>query len=83
MRKETVCRLCSACCPVSVDIEDDTLVRAERKSFLPPEKRHRCPKLDAAPEIVYSPQRVLTPLIKVRGTTGNRFREAPWACFGP
>jgi anaerobic selenocysteine-containing dehydrogenase len=75
---ETVCRLCSACCPVSVDILDNKLVRAERKSFLPPEKRHRCPKLEAAPEIVYSPERVLKPLIKIKGASGNRVREASW-----
>ena len=76
--RETVCRLCSACCPVSVDILDNKLVRAERKSFLPPEKRHRCPKLEASPEIVYSPERVLKPLIKIKGASGNRFREASW-----
>jgi hypothetical protein len=48
MKKDTVCRLCSACCPVSVEIEDGKLTQAERKSFLPPEKRLKCPKLMAA-----------------------------------
>lgn len=78
MKKDTVCRLCSACCPVSVEIEGGRLISAERKSFLPPEKRLKCPKLMAAPEIVYSPERVLTPLIKRKNASSNTFREASW-----
>jgi anaerobic selenocysteine-containing dehydrogenase len=31
-----------------------------------------------AGEIVYSPERVLKPLIKIKGASGNRFREASW-----
>jgi len=78
IKRETVCRLCSACCPVTVDIRDEKLVRAERKSFLPLEKRLQCPKLNAAAEIVYSPDRVLRPLIKTKGASGDAFREASW-----
>jgi anaerobic selenocysteine-containing dehydrogenase len=78
MKLHTVCRLCSACCPVIVEVEDGKLLGAERKSFLPPEKRLRCPKLAAAPEIVYSPDRVLTPLIRNKGGFGAEFRQASW-----
>jgi len=78
MKHHTVCRLCSACCPVTADIEDGKLVRAERKSFLSPEKRLRCPKLKAAPEIVYAPDRVLTPLIRKKGGSGDDFQTASW-----
>ena len=67
MKSDTVCRLCSACCPVTVDVEDGKLLGAERKSFLPREQRLHCPKLQAAPEIVYAPDRVLKPLIKKKG----------------
>lgn len=78
MIKDTVCRLCSACCPVSVEIENGKLVKAERKSFLPPEKRLKCPKLMAAAEIVYSPNRVLWPLIKRKDPSGDRWDRASW-----
>lgn len=74
MQTHTVCRLCSACCPVTVTLEQGRLVRAERKSLLPPEERLSCPKLSAAAEIVYSPERLLRPLIRNAGG----FREASW-----
>ena len=75
MQSQTVCRFCSACCPVTVTLEAGRLVRAERKSFLPSEKRLQCPKLAAAAEIVYAPDRLLRPLIRTRG---DGFREASW-----
>ncbi len=78
MKQHTVCRLCSACCPVIVDIEDGKLKGAERKSPFPPENRLLCPKLKAAPEIVYAPDRLLTPLIRKKGASGPDFREASW-----
>jgi anaerobic selenocysteine-containing dehydrogenase len=78
MIKDTVCRLCSACCPVAVEIENGKLVKAERKSFLPSEKRLKCPKLMAASEIVYSPDRVLSPLIKRKSASGDVWDRASW-----
>ena len=71
----TVCRLCSACCPVVAEVEGERFIRAERKSFLPPEKRLVCPKLRAAPDIVYSPDRVLQPLIR---NAAGEFQGASW-----
>jgi len=76
MRMDTVCRLCSACCPIEAEVESGRLIAAQRKSFLPPEKSVRCPKLQAAPEIVHSPDRLQTPLIKDRSS--GSFREAGW-----
>jgi anaerobic selenocysteine-containing dehydrogenase len=77
MRYDTVCRLCSACCPIIAEVENGKLLGAERKSFLPADKKILCPKLLAAPEIVYSPQRVLKPLIR-RKDSSEDFREASW-----
>jgi anaerobic selenocysteine-containing dehydrogenase len=59
---------------VTVTLEKGRLVRAERRSFLPPEKRLHCPKLAAAAQIVYAPERLLHPLIRTKGG----FREASW-----
>ncbi|MFP4038142.1 MAG: molybdopterin-dependent oxidoreductase, partial [Desulfobacteraceae bacterium] len=78
MIRDTVCRMCSACCPVSAHIEGGRLVRVERKSFLPPQKRLRCPKLASASEVVYSQERVLRPLIRKPGTAAGAFMEASW-----
>ena len=49
---DTVCRLCSSCCPIEAEVEGDRLIGSRRKSFLDPDKRLPCPKLAAAPEIV-------------------------------
>ena len=77
MKKDTVCRLCSSCCPVIAEIDEDgKLVSAERKSFFPKEKRLHCPRLHCAADIVYSPKRLTTPLIKDKET--DSFREASW-----
>jgi anaerobic selenocysteine-containing dehydrogenase len=73
---DSVCRLCSSCCPIEAEVVDNRLVAARRKSFLSPERRLPCPKLAAAPDIVYSPQRLTTPLI--RKDDGSGFREADW-----
>jgi len=73
---DSVCRLCSSCCPIEAEVVDNRLIAGHRKSFLTPEKRLPCPKLAAAPNIVYSPERLITPLIKKDHGLG--FREAGW-----
>lgn len=78
MEKDTVCRLCSACCPVKVKIENGRLVAAGRKSFLPDDRKIMCPKLQAAPNIVYSPNRLKNPLIKDNSGSGSGFKEVSW-----
>lgn len=76
MKKHTVCRLCSSCCPVEVEVNDDKLVSAKRKSAVEEEKRLHCPKLHAASDIVYSPNRLTQPLI--RDQRDGDFRNASW-----
>jgi anaerobic selenocysteine-containing dehydrogenase len=73
---DTVCRFCSSCCPIEAEVVDGRLIGARRKSFLDPDKRLTCPKLAAAAEIVYSPERLTRPLIKKED--GSGFREAGW-----
>lgn len=76
MVRYTVCRLCSACCPVEASVEGEKLVGAERISFMPANRRLVCPKLKAAPDIVYSKNRILKPLI--RKSRLQDFQETSW-----
>ena len=73
--KATVCRMCSSCCPVEVEVVAGKLVSAQRKSFLDKDKRSPCMKLQAAADIVYSEKRLTTPLIRQEDGT---FRQASW-----
>ena len=75
MKIDTVCRLCSSCCPIRAEVQQGRLIGAERKSKLPHKDRWPCPKLDAAADIVYSPQRLRQPLIRQQD---NGYREASW-----
>ena len=75
MNTHTICRLCSACCPIDAETENGRLISARRKSPLAKEAQLVCPKLDAAPEIVYSPRRILNPLVR---NGKNGFRAASW-----
>jgi anaerobic selenocysteine-containing dehydrogenase len=78
MKKSTVCRLCSSCCPVDVEVEHNRLVSAERRSPLPPGERWPCVKLQAAGEIVHAPDRLKKPLIREEEGVRGKFREASW-----
>lgn len=77
MKKTThsVCRLCSACCPIIVETANGRWVKASRISAVPGEDQLICPKLAAAAEIIYSPERLLHPLIK--GADGC-FQQVGW-----
>ncbi len=74
MKKITVCRLCSACCPVEVEISDGKLLSAKR--ITPFEKVIPCPKLSNTSKIVYSKDRVLKPLL--RKNLNDDFKESYW-----
>ncbi|MEW5736827.1 MAG: molybdopterin-dependent oxidoreductase [Thermodesulfobacteriota bacterium] len=76
MKKHTVCRMCSSCCPVEVTVKDGRLVSARRKTGAGPGAELICPKLAAAAEIVYSPERLKTPL--VRKDRSASFAPASW-----
>ena len=73
--KHTTCGLCSSGCPVLVKTENGLFISAERKA--PPffKKGIICPKLRAAKEIIYSPDRVKTPLIK---NAAGIFKPVSW-----
>ncbi len=75
MKTDTICRLCSSCCPIVAETENNRLISARRKSFLPDDRQLVCPKLKAAADIVYSPERLQKPLIK---NDAGMFQEVSW-----
>ena len=75
MKNDTVCRMCSSCCPVEVEVVAGRLVSARRKSFVAEDKRAPCRKLAAVADIVYSDQRLTTPLVREKG---GELRPATW-----
>ena len=78
MKENTICRLCSSCCPIEVEKENHRLTAAERKSPLSREKKYPCPKLMAAADIVYSPERLKHPLVREKGPGDPHFKETSW-----
>lgn len=75
MKTDTICRFCSSCCPIVAETDKNRLVAARRKSAFPDNQQLTCPKLKAAADIVYSPDRLQKPLIKDRNGT---FQKASW-----
>lgn len=75
MKKITVCRLCSACCPVEVEVSAGQLESATRISSF--ERKIICPKLLHAKKIIYSKDRVLKPLL--RKSLNEDFKEVSWS----
>ena len=64
MKTSTICRLCSACCPVEVDIENGKLVSVQRIKRYSDVIHQICPKAQAAAEIIYSSKRIKHPQIR-------------------
>jgi len=78
-KKYTTCRLCSACCPVEVSLKNNKIVSVERKTSTPSmEENYFCPKVRAAPEIVYSSKRLKSPLIKKEINGKIVWEEVSW-----
>ena len=78
-KKYTTCHLCARCCPVVVKLENNKIISVERKNSTPSiEEDYFCPKLKAASEIVYSPKRLKTPLIKKKMNGKDVWNESTW-----
>jgi len=77
--KHTICRLCSALCPIIVGVENGKIISAKRKAPPGLEKKYSCPKLQAAPDIVYSAKRLKRPLIKNGSGSSSGYREISWS----
>ncbi len=69
MKINTICRLCSACCPVEVSIENGRLVSVQRVKRYPDSIHQVCPKAQAAAEIIYSSKRLNKPKMRTKEGT--------------
>jgi len=58
MKINTICRLCSTCCPVEVGIENGRVVSVQRVKRYSDSIHQVCPKAQAAAEIIYSSKRL-------------------------
>lgn len=78
MSTETVfrtCTLCEAHCGLSIDVEDNVIVRARGDERDVVSKGYLCPKGVAIGEIHHDPDRLRTPLIK---NAQGEFEETDW-----
>ena len=77
-KKNTICRLCSACCPVVIYLKDNKIIRVERKSRNRIMEDYFCPKIKAIPQIIYSPDRLKNPMIKKKKDGQFFWQEVSW-----
>ncbi len=77
-KRYTRCHLCSGGRPIAVHLEEGKLVATENTPYSSLFFKYFCPKLQAASEIVYSPERLKSPLIKEVRKGKTCFREASW-----
>jgi len=77
-KKNTICRLCSACCPVVVYLKNNKIILVERKIKTRIKEEYFCPKIKAAAQIVYSPNRLTTPMIKEKKDGRIFWQEVSW-----
>ena len=75
-KKPSICGICPGGCAVEVTLEDGRLVKAEPLKGAP--YANLCVRGRYAPEIVYSPHRLKTPLIRTGERGEGKFREASW-----
>jgi formate dehydrogenase alpha subunit len=70
----TVCPYCGCGCTISLDVKDGQVVRVRPSAESPVNRGTLCVRGSYGYEFIYSPDRLMSPLIKVDG----EFREATW-----
>ncbi|MBC3889704.1 molybdopterin-dependent oxidoreductase [Acetobacterium paludosum] len=74
--KKAICGVCPGGCEIQAEVEDGVLISVKAAENTP--FGNLCIRGKAAPEIVYSPDRIKKPLIRVGERGEGRFREASW-----
>lgn len=74
--KKAICGVCPGGCAVLAKMQDGELIAVAPLQNVP--FGNLCVRGKAAPEIVYSPDRIKKPLMRTGGRGEGRFREASW-----
>lgn len=74
----TVCRACSGGCGILVRVLDERAVKIEGNPLHPLNRGRVCPKGQAGLQLLYSPERVQTPLKRVGGRNSGRWHPISW-----
>ena len=75
---KSACRMCHGICQVLVHLEDDRVVKISGDPESPISRGYLCPKGAAAPELLYHPDRILSPLKRAGKRGENRWIPIPW-----
>ncbi len=74
----SICFECHSRCGVIVEVKDGRLTKVKGDPDHPHSHGYTCPKGRAAAEMIYHPQRITKPLVKVGGKSSTRFEETSW-----
>ncbi len=77
-KKITTCHLCSGGRPIVAALEEGKLVSAHTQPGAPGEYKYFCPKLKAAPDILYSPKRLKSPLLRDTHGGSPYWKKISW-----
>lgn len=75
---KTICFECHSRCGVVIEVEDGRLVSVKGNPDHPFSHGYTCPKGRAAMEIIYHPDRITQPLMKIGGKQSSRFEPCSW-----
>ncbi|MBI5963224.1 MAG: twin-arginine translocation signal domain-containing protein, partial [Chloroflexi bacterium] len=73
----STCHLCSAGCGILVRVADGKAVKLEGNPMHPVNQGALCPKGQAAPELLYNPDRLTSPMKRDRAT--GELTQIQWA----
>jgi anaerobic selenocysteine-containing dehydrogenase len=74
----TICFECHSRCGVLLEVKDGKLTGIRGDKEHPFSRGFICPKARACMEIVYHPERITKPLVRVGDKAGGRFEETTW-----
>ncbi len=77
-RTRSICFECHSRCGVILEVNDGRLTTVKGDPDHPHSHGYTCPKGRAAAEMIYHPDRITTPLVKVGGKGGARFDATSW-----
>ncbi|MFZ5562713.1 MAG: molybdopterin-dependent oxidoreductase, partial [Thermodesulfobacteriota bacterium] len=75
---KTICFECHSRCGLVLEVESGRVTGVQGDKDHPHSHGYSCPKGRACMEIIYHPDRITTPLIKVGDRRGARFEKASW-----